>query len=375
MVLQTNTGGGVVKERSRIFRDAIFIVTEERRCPIYNVGEEFKVENFCLTVPSLKPDCLILAEEIIKIVTSRESFRDDNMSMFSSKKVRFNCGGCEGLIHFEFKKEKSHVTLHMKLLQQAEERQRRQRFDKFFRIFRNLGIFESLDDDALSDLTVLLEVKTIPPAKVIIKKGDPGSHLYIIMNGLVSVQAEDGSKIAETETGGIFGEMSLLTGDPVTNSIYTITATQVAMLSIKNFKHALKKHPVLQLFLLRMLVDRAQTATLRSGNITSGMTGELAEIPAVDLFQLINSSQKTGRIDLIMDMGKATVCFKDGQIIHANFLKLRDKEAIFALLSVKNGHFSYTRGVPGEFENLSSIGDFMGLLMEGLQRIDEDQEE
>ena len=76
-----------------------------------------------------------------------------------------------------------------------------------------------------------------------------------------------------------------------------------------------------------------------------------------------------------MDMGKATVCFKDGEIIYAHFLKLRDKDAVFALLGVKNGHFSYTRGVPDEFENLPSIGDFLGLLMEGLQRIDEDLEE
>ncbi len=363
-----------MKEKLRNFRDAIFIVTEERGCPIYNVGEEFKVDKFNLTGPALKPDCLILAEEITKIVTSEESFRD-NRSMFGSEKPRFNCGGCQGIIHFEFKKEKGFVTLQMKLLNQTEEKSRRQRLDKFFIIFRNLGIFESLDDDALGDLTILLEVKTIPTAKVIIKKGEPGSHLYIIMNGLVSVQAEDGSKITETGTGGIFGEMSLLTGDPVANSIYTVTATQVAMLSIKNFKHALKKHPVLQLFLLRMLVDRAQTATLRSGNITSGMTGELAEIPTVDLFQLINSSQKSGSIDLIMDMGKAKVCFRDGEIIHAHFLKLQGKEAVFALLGVKYGHFSYTRGVPDEFENLPSVGDFLGLLMEGLQKIDEEQEE
>ena len=363
-----------MKEKVRKFRDAIFIVTEERGCPIYNAGEELKVDKFSLTVPSLKPGCLILAEEITNIVTSKDSFRD-KVSLFSSKKTRFNCGGCQGIIHFEFKKAKGHVTLQMKLLKQTEERRRRQRLDKFFKIFRNLGIFESLDDDALSDLTILLEVKTIPFAKVIIKKGEPGSHLYIIMDGLVSIQAEDGTKITETGTGGIFGEMSLLTGDPVANSIHTVTATQVALLSIKNFKHALKKHPVLQLFLLRMLVDRAQTATLRSGNITSGMTGELAEIPIVDLFQLINSSRKTGLIDLIMDMGKATVYFKDGEIIHAHFLKLRDKDAVFALLEVKNGHFSYTRGVPDEFENLSPIGEFMGLLMEGLQRIDEGQEE
>ena len=354
-----------MKETLRKFRDAVFIVTEERGCPIYNVREEFEVDKFSLTVPSLKPGCLILAEEITKIVTSRESFRD-KMSMFSSKKSRFNCGGCQGIIHFELKKERGYVTSQMKLLNQTEERRRRQRLDMFFVIFRNLSIFESLDDDALSDLTVLLEVKTIPMAKVVIKRGEPGSHLYIIMNGLVSVQAQDGSKIAETGSGGIFGEMSLLTGDPVTNSIHTITATQVAMLSIKNFKHALKKHPVLQLFLLRMLVDRAQTATLRSGNITSGMTGDLTEIPVVDLFQLINSSQKTGRIDLILDMGKAEVWFKDGEIIQAHFLKLRDKDAVFSLLGVKYGHFSYTRGVPSELENLPSIGDFLGNIDGGL---------
>jgi CRP/FNR family cyclic AMP-dependent transcriptional regulator len=74
-------------------------------------------------------------------------------------------------------------------------------------------------------------------------------------------------------------------------------------------------------------------------------------------------------------MGKAAVWFKDGEIVQANFLKLRDKDAVFALLGVKNGHFSYTRGVPDELENLPSIGDFLGILMEGLQRIDEDQEE
>ena len=37
-------GGGRVKKRLRKFRDAIFIVTEERGCPIYNVGEEFEVD-------------------------------------------------------------------------------------------------------------------------------------------------------------------------------------------------------------------------------------------------------------------------------------------------------------------------------------------
>ena len=143
------------------------------------------------------------------------------------------------------------------------------------------------------------------------------------------------------------------------------------MLSVKNFRDAIKKFPVLQMFLLKLLVDRAQKMTLRSGNITSGMTGELAEINVVDLFQLINSSQKTGIVELTLKQGKALVVFKEGEIIYARFLKLRQKEAVYSLMGAIKGRFTYTRGIANELKNLPPIGGFMGLMMEGVQRIDE----
>jgi CRP/FNR family transcriptional regulator, cyclic AMP receptor protein len=262
----------------------------------------------------------------------------------------------------------------MKLLNETEERRRRQHLDKFFKVLRKIDIFESLDDDALSDLTLLLDVKTIPLDKIIIKKGEAGSNLYIILSGVVAIMADDGSRLAEMGPGEIFGEMSLLSGEPVNNSVHTLEVTQVAMLSVKNFKHVLKKYPVLQLFLFKLLVNRAQARTLRSGIITSGMSGELAEISAVDLFQLINSSQKTGTIDLSLDQGRAMVFFRDGEIVYARFLKLRNKDAVFALLEMKEGHFAYSKGIPAELDSQPPIGGFMGLMMEGLQRIDENKE-
>ena len=87
---------------------------------------------------------------------------------------------------------------------------------------------------------MLLEVKTFLADKIIIKKGAPGSHLYIVLKGLVAVIAEDGSKMAEIGPDEIFGEMSLLTSEPVCNSIHTLEGTQVAMLSVKNFRDVLK---------------------------------------------------------------------------------------------------------------------------------------
>jgi len=358
-----------MKKTVNKYQNAVFLITRESSCPFYNVGEELKIENFSLSVSSYKPGCLHLAQKIVSIVTTKSSI--SGFPKVGGQNSKFDCGGCEGLIHFEYKKEKEFATLQMKLLKETEERRRRKRLDKFFGELRSLNLFKPLDDQSLKELTVLLEFKTLLLDKIIIKKDTPGNHLYIVLKGLVAVIGDDGSKIAEIHAGEIFGEMSLLTGEPVTHSIHTIEATQVAMLSVKNFRDVIKKFPILQMFLLKLLVDRVQTMTLRSGNITSGMTGELAEINAVDLFQLINSSQKTGMIELSLKQGKALVIFKDGEIIYARFLGLRQKEAVYSLMGEKKGRFTYTRGIPNELEKLPPIGGFMGLMMEGVQRIDE----
>ncbi len=360
-----------MKKQVNQFRDAIFIVTQERGCPIYNVGQEIKIENYSLSVSSFKPGCLYLTEEIIKLVTARDSF--GGFSKFGHQKAAFNCGGCDGLIHFEFKKEKDYATLQMKLLNEAEERRRRKHLDQFFGVLRKLSIFEPLEDDALSDLTLLLELKKFPNDKIIIKKGEPASNLYILLQGRVAVIADDGTKIAEMGAGEIFGEMSLLSGEPTNNTVQTVEPSHLAMLSVKNFRQAIVKYPILQVFIFKMLVERAQTMALRSGNITSGMSGELSEISMVDLFQLINSAQKTGMIELVLAQGKAYVIFKDGQIVHARYRELRNQEAIFTMIGEQDGHFTYTKNLPEELSKLPPIGDFMAVLMKGLQRIDEEQ--
>jgi len=42
-------------------------------------------------------------------------------------------------------------------------------------------------------------------------------------------------------------------------------------------------------------------------------------------------------------------------------------------LARKSGHFSYTKGIPQELEFAKPFGDFMGLIMEGVQYVDEQE--
>jgi CRP-like cAMP-binding protein len=352
------------------YRDAIFVVTEEQACPIYNVGEEIKVENLSLVVPESKPACLMMVREVMKATGDKEkSF--ERFSQLGIQKSKFDCGGCEGLIRFEFKKEKGFATLQMKLLAAAELKRKMRHMDQFFDLLRDLEIFESLNDDALSDLTAKLRLHSYPAGKIVLKKGDPGTHLYIVLGGKVSVVGDDGQVLREMEEGEIFGEMSLLSGEPVTTSIHTKESAKLATLSAKDFKHVLNKYPVLQVFFYRMLVERAQANTLRKGNITSGMSGELSEISPVDLLQLINSSTKTGMVNLELDDGKARVLFSEGELVQATYNTMEGKEALFALLGKRQGRFIYHSGIPKEAENAPILGGFMGLIMEGMRRIDE----
>ena len=363
------------KENPKL-KNGVFIVTNEKSCPYYDLGDELNVENSTLTISSFKPVCLHLADKIKTVVASPESI--SRFSSPGSKQLRpnaphsnFDCGGCTGSIQFMFKQDKAYATLQMKLLMESEEVRKRRHLAKYFDLLRPLKLFEPLENEGLEDLINLLDFKTILPQKVLVEKGTQGTHLYILISGEVEAAENNAHNGVRMCTGDIIGAVSLLSGEPHKSTIQTITVTQVALLSSKNFRQILKKYPSLQVFLFKLLIKRVEAMAIQSGQISSGMSGDLEEIPAADLLQLINSSQKTGHIDFRSPHATARIYFKEGEIVRANYGELAGKEAVFSIIAIKNGQFTYHRGIPGEVEGLSPIGGFLALLMEGLQKIDE----
>ncbi len=355
------------------YRNAVFVLTEEHTCPLYNVGEELEIRDMALSITSDKSACLLLVRELIRICSDTALF--ERFTQHGLQKTKFECGGCSGLVRFEFKKEREYATLQMKLLAAAEKRAQMGHVAEFYKLLRGMEIFEPLSDPDLENFTTLLKLKTYPAHKIIIKEGERGTHLFILLSGTVTVVRNGNEVLAEMEPGEIFGEMSLLSGEQVTTSVHSRTDVRMATLSAKDFKHVLNKYPILQVFFYRMLVNRAQMNTLRSGSISSGMNGELSEINSVELFQLINSSGKTGKVDLLFPHGRATVLFNEGEIVRAEYGDHEGKDALFALLAKNKGTFTYTTGLPEADKDLPVLGGFMGLIMEGLRRIDEEDKE
>lgn len=51
------------------YRNAVFVVTEEHACPIYNVSDEFIIHDSTLTIERNKEICLMLVQEVLKTLT------------------------------------------------------------------------------------------------------------------------------------------------------------------------------------------------------------------------------------------------------------------------------------------------------------------
>lgn len=352
------------------FRNGIFVITEENNCPLYNVREELKVGEGILTLPAGKPACLTLTSDLIEIASADTSY--ENYAKGCTKKAKFECGGCAGLIRFEYKKEKGFATLQMKLLAAAERREKIRSVASFAGLLRAIQIFSPLSDNDLLDLAALLEMVDYPWQFPITQKGDPGDRLFILLSGRAEVVDDHGVALAELHRGEVFGEMSLLSGEPVTTTIMAVVPCQVAVMNHKNFRHILNRFPTLQVFFYKLLVSRiTKMNRQRAEELASGMVGQLSDISAVELCQMINANQKTGRLKIEAEERRAMMVFNEGELVHSELNDICGKEAFYRTLGMENGRFKFTQGLTVKEMRLDVIGGFMGMLMEGMKRLDD----
>ncbi len=106
-------------------------------------------------------------------------------------------------------------------------------------------------------------------------------------------------------------------------------------------------------------------------NPASVISGQIEAIVPAELLQVFHMHQKTGRLILEFDNGSARVTFREGGLLAARYEDFDNQEAIYAMLSQKNGTFHFIPGLPDALMKTREIGDFMMILMEGLRRLDE----
>ena len=98
-------------------------------------------------------------------------------------------------------------------------------------LLKKVPIFMSMNEDELTLLSESCKRVHFNNSEMIIKQKDPGDSLYIIADGVVSVQLDMENRerkiVSKLGVGDFFGEMSLMTGEPRTANIIAESPTVV----------------------------------------------------------------------------------------------------------------------------------------------------
>ena len=81
-----------------------------------------------------------------------------------------------------------------------------------------LGIFADLTEAQLRDVAAELDERSFPEGGWVLRQGETGTGLFIVVDGEVGVVIDDEER-ATLATGSFFGEVSALLGEPVTADI------------------------------------------------------------------------------------------------------------------------------------------------------------
>lgn len=136
--------------------------------------------------------------------------------------------------------------------------------DRICDMLSKVSLFDDFTPAELQLMASHMHAYVARAGKSIIREGDPGGHLCMVISGKVGVYKEDASGksrcIATITPGKSFGEMSLLDELPYSAGIVAQTDTELVLISRENFHAMVATCPSLG---MRLIWKIARLVSLR----------------------------------------------------------------------------------------------------------------
>jgi len=130
-----------------------------------------------------------------------------------------------------------------------------------------VDIFSPLSHEETTMLAQAASSHVFAPAETVIRAGDPGSSMFVVHGGKVSVQIMDNGRsrtVATLEEGAFFGEMALFTGEPRTANVVAEEETEVLEIGHDAMKRIFDANPDLVESLSHIIAERRRGLAARA---------------------------------------------------------------------------------------------------------------
>lgn len=154
-----------------------------------------------------------------------------------------------------------------------------------------VDIFAPLSGEETTMIAEASMSHVFAPGETVIRAGDPGSSMFVVHNGRVSVQVSENGKprtVATLNEGDFFGEMALFTGEPRTANVIAVEETEVLEIGHEAMKRVFDTNPDLVESLSHIIAERRQGLASRVDTSHGGGDESAGILSAVKRFFGIN---------------------------------------------------------------------------------------
>lgn len=128
-------------------------------------------------------------------------------------------------------------------------------------VLEEVEIFRPLSKDAKTYLSERIKKHHFAMGNIIVRQGDQGSSLFIIIEGVVGVKVQgkessDSVEVARLGAGNFFGEMALLTGEERTATVTAITDVFLFEITKEDIAGLITQQPEVSEMLTKILTQR-----------------------------------------------------------------------------------------------------------------------
>src|SRR4029453_8635398 len=123
-------------------------------------------------------------------------------------------------------------------------------------VLKRVAIFGECDPLFLSQAILALRPEVVAAGQTIIRKGDLGRQMYIVVRGEADVVDDAGRVLKTFRDGDFFGEIALLSNQPRTATVRARTACDLVALDQASFSRILHDHPQFADSILKIARER-----------------------------------------------------------------------------------------------------------------------
>lgn len=131
---------------------------------------------------------------------------------------------------------------------------------------QQVGLFKSLSDKALLDLSAITIEQVVPAKTTVFKEGDKGDALYIVKSGKINILKRNSAGIdsilVTLGKGAIIGDMAIIDEQPRSASVATVQDCAFLIITKDDFRNLLASVPEIAFQILKLTTERLRATNM-----------------------------------------------------------------------------------------------------------------